>query len=121
VVLLNRASFEDLFVNDHDIDIDALPVHHRSDFIPASLLKHCGGLYLDAGSIIKRSLTPILVVVKQYGFVVFRDQQGNIGNNLMASTEGGDVITAFYYDICTILRGDEQLEWCRLGSIPLEM
>jgi hypothetical protein len=40
VVLLNRASFEDLFVNDPDIDIDALPVHHRSDFIRASLLKH---------------------------------------------------------------------------------
>ena len=120
VVLLNRASFEDLFVDDRDIEIDALPIHHRSDFIRAYLLKHYGGLYLDADCVVMHSLAPILEMVKQSDFVGYREQQGNISNNLMASTAGGKVITTLYNDICSILRSGGQLDWCYLGSIPLE-
>jgi hypothetical protein len=120
VRLLNRASFDDLFMHDRDINIDALGVQHRSDFIRAYLLKHYGGLYLDVDCVVMRSLSPLLELAKRYGFVGYREQQGNMSNGLLVAEAYNEVIAEHYHSVCASLRSGVHLEWCDLGAVSLD-
>lgn len=119
VVFLDRASFDTLFKHDRDIRIDALPLPKQSDFIRTYLLKHYGGLYIDADCIVMRDLSPIQALVKQYEFVGYRDKPDRVSSNFMASEPGGAVISAHYEAICTTLRSHRPQGWLDLASIPL--
>jgi hypothetical protein len=119
VVFLDRASFDTLFKHDRDIDIDALSLPHQADFIRAYLLKHYGGLYIDADCIVMCDLSPIQAMVKQYEFVGYREPQGDVSCNFMASESGGAVINAHYEAICTTLRSHRRRGWLDLCSVPL--
>src|SRR5947209_2014842 len=92
VMLLDRESFDGLFTEDRDIDIEALSPNHRSDFIRAYLLYRYGGLYLDADCVVLRDLSPIIAMAQQVGFVGYREPQGYMSCNFMAARAGGDVI-----------------------------
>ncbi|MGZ3616697.1 MAG: glycosyltransferase [Ktedonobacteraceae bacterium] len=120
VRLLNRASFDDLFIRDRDIDIDQLALNHQSDFVRAYLLKHYGGLYVDVDCIVMHNLAPLLELAKQIGFVGYREPQGNISAGLMVSVANGEVITEHYQSVCNRIRRGGTFEWLDLGSWPLE-
>ncbi len=118
--LLNRTAFDDLFMLDRDIDIDALSLPHKADFIRAHLLKHYGGLYLDMDCVVMRDLTPLLELAKQHEFVGYREQQGYMSCALMVSEVDGAVITEHYTTICAILRSKRQREWLDLTSTSMD-
>jgi hypothetical protein len=120
VRLLDRASFDDLFIRDRDIDIDQLALNHQSDFVRAYLLKHYGGLYVDVDCIVMQNLTPLLELAKQKGYVGYREPQGNISAGLMVSVANGEVITEHYQSVCNRIRRGGPFEWLDLGSWPLE-
>lgn len=120
VVLLDRASFDSLFTHDRDIDIDALALNHKSDFVRAYLLKHYGGLYIDADCIVMQNLSPVLDKAKEFGFAGYREPQGYMSCNFMASVAGGEVITTHYHEVCATLRSRHHLEWLDLASVPME-
>lgn len=120
VRLLNRASFDNLFMHDRDIDIDRLASNYQSDFIRAYLLKHYGGLYIDADCIAMRNLAPLLELVRQAGYVGYRELQGNISAGLMVSVAHGDVITEHYKSVCARIRKGGPFEWLDLGAWPLD-
>src|SRR5438067_12216062 len=65
VMVLDRTSFDHLFTHDRDIDIDALSLNHKSDFIRAYLLKHYGGLYVDADCVVMQDLWPVWELAEQ--------------------------------------------------------
>lgn len=119
VVLLDRASFDDLFVQDRDIDIDSLAINHKSDFIRAYLLKHYGGLYLDADCIVMKNLNDILKRAESCGFVGYREPGGYMSCNFMASREQGSVISTHYEKVCARIRSRQPLEWLDLASVPM--
>lgn len=118
--LLNRASFDNLFMHDRDIDIDRLALNHQSDFIRAYLLKHYGGLYIDADCIVMRNLAQLLELVRQTGYIGYRERQGNISAGLMVSVAHGDVITEHYKSVCARVRRGGPFEWLDLGAWPLD-
>ncbi|HET8853356.1 MAG TPA: glycosyltransferase, partial [Ktedonobacteraceae bacterium] len=102
-----------------DIPLDTLSLPHQADFIRAYLLKHYGGLYVDADCIVMRSLSPIQEMVEQYGFVGYREPQGDVSCNFMASEPGGAVINAHYEAVCETLRSRRRRGWLDLCSVPL--
>jgi len=120
VRLLNRASFDNLFMRDRNIDIDQLALNHQSDFVRAYLLKHYGGLYIDADCIVMRNFAPLLELVKQADYVGYREPQGNISAGLMVSVAHGEVITEHYKSVCARIRRGGPFEWLDLGSWPLD-
>lgn len=119
VVMLDRAAFDRFFTTDRDIAIDALALNHKSDFIRAYLLKHYGGLYIDADCVVMRSLSHLWDDVERYGFVGYREPQGYMSCNFMASLADGAVITDHYRSICATLRSRRRLEWLDLASYPM--
>jgi hypothetical protein len=119
VVLLDRAGFDKLFIHDRDIDIDALALNHKSDFIRAYLLKHYGGLYIDADCIVMRGLAELFEKAVQFGFVGYREPLGYMSCNFMAAAADGVVISDHYRRICETLRGRRPLAWLDLASVPM--
>jgi hypothetical protein len=120
VVLLDRASFDRLFQHDRDINIDALALNHKSDFIRAYLLKHYGGLYIDADCIVLRNLSPVLEKASQFGFAGYREPQGHMSCYFMASLADSEVLTEHYNMVCATIRSRRYLEWLDLASVPME-
>jgi hypothetical protein len=120
VVLLDRAGFDKLFIHDRDIDIDALALNHKSDFIRSYLLKHYGGLYVDADCVVMRNLAELFEKAAQYGFVGYREPLGYMSCNFMASAPDGAVISDHYRRVCSTLRGGRPLAWLDLASVPMD-
>jgi glycosyl transferase-like sugar-binding protein len=120
VVLLDRAGFDKLFIHDRDIDIDALALNHKSDFIRAYLLKHYGGLYIDADCIVMRNLGELFEKAAQFGFVGYREPLGYMSCNFMAAAAGGVVISDHYRRLCETLRRGKPLAWLDLASVPMD-
>ncbi|HEY7066793.1 MAG TPA: glycosyltransferase [Chloroflexota bacterium] len=119
VRMLDRAGFEALFTVDRDLPIDALALNHKSDFIRAYLLRHYGGLYVHADCIVLRDLAPVLDLARQHCFVGYREPQGYMSCNFMASVPGGDVIGDHYERVCAAIRSGGPLEWLDLASVPM--
>lgn len=120
VVLLDRASFDPLFEHDRDITIDVLALNHKSDFIRAYLLKHYGGLYIDVDCVVMRNLSPVLEKAIEFGFASYREPQGYMSCNFMASLADGEVITDHYNAVCATLRSGQHLDWLDIASVPME-
>ncbi|MHC4352433.1 MAG: glycosyltransferase [Planctomycetota bacterium] len=119
VELLDRDSFDTLFVRDRDLNIDKLDVVHRSDFVRAYILTHYGGLYIDADCIVMRNLSPVFDMSQQVGFVGYRDPLGYMSCNFMASSNSSNIMKEFYSKICSIIREDRPLDWLDIGSTPM--
>lgn len=119
VVVLDRAGFDELYTVDRDIPIDSLALNHKSDFIRAFMLKHYGGLYVDADCIVMRDLSAVLALAEQHGFVGYREPQGYMSCNFMASAAGGRVIGDHYARVCETLRHGRPLQWLDLASTPM--
>lgn len=120
VRLLDRAAFDALFMFDRDIDIDALAVQQKSDFISAYLLRYYGGVYVDPDCVVLCSLTLILDMLDQANFVGYREPQGDISCNFMAARAASEVITAYYRHACEHIRGGQPIEWSDLGAKSLQ-
>jgi hypothetical protein len=121
VVLLDRTGFDILFVEDRDIPIDSLALNHKSDFIRAYLIKHYGGLYIDADCVVMQNLSPLLDLAQRHGFVGYREPLGYMSCNFMASVPDGAVITEHYQQVCTAVRSKQKLDWLDLASIPMNV
>ncbi len=120
VVLLDRAGFDALFHHDRDLPIDSLALNHKSDFIRTYLLKHYGGLYVDADCVVLRELGPVLDRAQEYGFAGYREPGGYMSCNFMASVPGGAVIDHHYAQICETIRSRRPLGWLDLASLPMD-
>jgi glycosyl transferase-like sugar-binding protein len=118
--VLDRAAFDALFRSDRDLDIDALALNHKSDFIRAYLLAHYGGLYVDADCIVLRSLGPVLEMAGERGFAGYREPLGYMSCNFMAASAGSAVIADHYERVCARLRSGKPLEWLDLASVPMD-
>jgi glycosyl transferase-like sugar-binding protein len=94
-------------------------VTHRSDFIRAYLLRHYGGLYLDADCAVLRNLEPIMELAERFGFAGYRDLNGQMCAAFMAPEPGAEVIEAHYRLVRDEIRGGGPRAWTGVGAIPL--
>ena len=121
VRLLDRAAFDDLWHEDRDIALDHLGLHHVADFARVYLLHHYGGLYVDADTVVTRSLTPLIEAAAVHGFIGYREPQGYVSNNFMAARAGDPVIADHYARIVARLRDHRPLDWLEIGSDMLDL
>jgi len=119
VRILSPSDFDALRVCDRDIELSSLCPAHRADFIRAFLLRYYGGLWLDADCLVLKDLQPCLDLLNRHEFVGYRERQGHVANNFMAACPDTRIITAFYENICSILRKRSRLHWLTLGSTSL--
>ncbi|MDY3561841.1 class I SAM-dependent methyltransferase [Gemmata sp. JC673] len=120
VEVLDRAGFDALHRNDRDLPIDTLPLAQKADFIRAYLLRHYGGLYVDADCVVLRNLDFVFDAADAAGFVGYREPLGYMSNSFMATAPGGAVIESHYRHVCDAIRSRRPLAWLDLGSVPLE-
>ena len=118
-IVLDRASFDALWTEDRDVPIDQLYVAHRADFIRAYLLRHYGGMWLDADCIVLKSLTPLAELLARYDLVAYREPTGSITNNLLLARPLTPVVNAFYGAVVEHVRHRRPIAWLEIGSIPL--
>jgi hypothetical protein len=119
VRLVTPVEFDQLRDVDRDIDLDALYVAHRADFIRAFLLARYGGLWVDADCLVLRRLEPVLELLTRNEFVGYQERQGHVANNFMGAPPGSRVAAHYYRRVCEILRTQQPLEWLTLGSYTL--
>lgn len=121
VRMLDRAAFDALWTEDRDLRIDGLGLNHVSDFVRAYLLSRFGGLYIDADAVVMRPLDPLLAAAEVHGFVGYREPQGYMSCNFMASRPGDWVVMDHYRRVAARLRDPRPLEWLDLASSPMEI
>ncbi|HEY2358941.1 MAG TPA: glycosyltransferase [Phenylobacterium sp.] len=121
VRLLDRAAFDALWTEDRDLPLDNLGLNHVSDYVRAYLLSRFGGLYLDADAVVMRSLKPLVAAAEVHGFVGYREPQGYMSCNFMASRPGDWVIMDYYRRVAARLRDPRPLAWLDLASVPMDI
>ena len=84
-ILLDPASFSDLWDRDRDIDIARWHVAHRSDFVRAFLLARYGGLWIDSDCLLMRPLDDLLDQAGHADFVAHRERSGMVSNAFIAA------------------------------------
>jgi hypothetical protein len=120
VELLDRAGFDALWRHDRDLDIDALCLATKCDFVRSYLLAHHGGMYLDADCVVLGALDHVFDLADAAGFVGHRDPLGYMSTNFMASVSGGAVIRDHYRRVCETLRSGRPVGWLDLASVPMD-
>ncbi|HEY6305683.1 MAG TPA: glycosyltransferase [Candidatus Angelobacter sp.] len=119
VRLLSPDGFDRLRDTDRDIDLNRLHVTLRADFISAFLLARYGGLWIDSDGIVMKPLQPLLDLLERYDFLAHKDHSGYFCTDFFAARPGSMIASAFYDQICRILRSNRRLGWISLGAEPL--
>jgi hypothetical protein len=119
--VLDRAGFDALWVHERGLDIDALALNHKSDFIRAYLLAYHGGLYIDADCILFRRLDLVLAAAEEHGFAGYREPQGYMSCNFMAALPRGAVIADHYRRVVERIRQGPPFRWLDLASTPMDL
>jgi hypothetical protein len=118
-MLLDPASFSELWDRDRDINVARWHVAHRSDFIRAFLLARHGGLWIDSDCLLMRPLDDLLERAGGTDFVAHRERSGMVSNAFIAARPGSPIAAELYRQICETLRTRQSLEWIDLGGGPL--
>ncbi|KQT61271.1 MULTISPECIES: tetratricopeptide repeat protein [unclassified Aureimonas] len=86
----------------------------KADLFRLALLARHGGLYADADDRCRRSLAPLLCA--GYGLVLYQEDLGSLGNNLIATRPGHPIIErARDGAVEAVLRGDGDILWLSTG------
>lgn len=121
--LLDREAFEQLRRQGppeaRALDLDRLRIAHRADFIRLYLLRHFGGLWVDADCLAMQPLAPVLALLHTHETVGHRERSGLVSNGFLAARPGSRIIEATYARVCALLRTRRPLGWTSLGSEPL--
>jgi SAM-dependent methyltransferase len=118
-VVLDRPAFDAMWTEDRDIDLERLYVAHRADFVRAYLLRHYGGIWVDADCIAQCPLDELEPMLGRYELVAYREPAGGITNNFLYGRAGSDAVRAFYDAVLARLRAGGPLQWLELGGLPL--
>ena len=113
--VLDPSGFDELWELDRDLPIDELDVPTRADFVRLYLLRHHGGLWLDADFVLLRPLGLLVVLPEGATFAGYRVDGESFANNLMYSRLGDPVIRRAYDVACSRLRGGEPVAWGAIG------
>lgn len=105
-------------------DIRRLGIPQQTDYIRLKLLKTYGGLWMDADTIVLKSLAPLIEYLKEYDFVGFgchtecqRKQKDtwHPANWMMASRRDGLLVTLCLNKADRMLDSGQQLSYHELG------
>lgn len=114
--VLNADSFQSLWVNDRDLDLDKLCLAHKADFIRIYMLKHYGGLWLDLDCVVMSDLRPMLKTTKHWDFIAYKHWTGAISNAFIGCKPESLTASHYYARAVRILRKGNKFDWTELGE-----
>jgi len=117
--VLDRPDFDGMWSEDRDLDLERLYVAHRADFVRAYLLRHHGGIWVDADCIALRPLDELAPLLARHDLLAYREPAGGITNNFLFGRAGSTAVRAFYAAVVDRLRAGRPLQWLELGGLPL--
>jgi GT2 family glycosyltransferase/SAM-dependent methyltransferase len=120
VRILSQADFQRVRNADLDIELQALHVAQRADFIRAYLLAKFGGLWLDSDCLVMQPLDRLLSALRHYDFIAHRERTANLwANDLMAAAPDSKIAARLYANICSTLRSRKKIGWTDLGCLAV--
>lgn len=118
--ILTRDDFESLRTTDADVDISHLQLAHQADWIRLYLLKHFGGLWLDADCIVLRPLDYLLAAVRCCWSMTYYELSGHIGGGLIGTPPNSAHINAMYATATHIVKCRVSPKWRDLLGANME-
>ena len=118
--ILNWDEFDKLWLEDRDLPIQDLYVVQQSAFIRAYLLRHYGGIWVDADCLIMKDLTPILKTLPFWDFMFHRQKGGDLSNAFIGAKEGSHTADHYYKGVRWRIRQPQELGWLDIGSRKME-
>lgn len=127
VKILSWEDFDKLWKHDRDLPVQDLFVVQKSDFIRAYLLRHYGGVWIDADCLIMKSLEPILKMSEMWDFFYYRQKCSDLSNAFIGARKGSPVAKRFYELVHSrlykmkfpFLYGSQPLGWLEIGSVMM--
>lgn len=120
VEILDWNSFSKLWTHDTDLPIKNLYVAHQADFIRAYLIKHFGGVWVDADCLIMKNMSPLLATCKEWDFFYYRQKSGSLSNAFIGAKTDSITADHFYRGVRWRLRQPEPLGWLDIGSHKMD-
>lgn len=117
--IIDRQQFLDLFRQDTDIDLNKLSTTERADFIRVFLLRHYGGIWIDADCICLKTLSMFSGLARKYGFAGYIGADNLVSCNLMAAEPAHPLVVDYYDRVCNVLRSTEPRNWDAICQKPL--
>jgi len=120
-----KSSFEKVVVITPDVVdsyVDYIPDRYyqlpkagqRADYLRLYLLKHYGGVWIDADTIIYRDLDILNRWIYEYGAFWYGKRRGSF-TGVIGFEKGNPIINHMYKTSCDILESDDDIFWTKLG------
>lgn len=118
---LNYETFRDLQTEDRDVDYSHLRMANQADWIRLYLLRHFGGIWVDADCIVMRSLQPLLDALGCCHSMAFYEGGAAIGGGLIGFPKGSPHIEMMYDRATYMVKSKDPLSWRALMGANMEL
>lgn len=109
--ILSMEEFRDLQTEDRDVDLSHLKIAQQADWIRLYLLKHFGGIWVDADCIVMRPLHCLLDALGCCTSMTYYEPKGRIGGGFLGAPRGSEHIAEMYERATAMVRSKEKLSW----------
>jgi hypothetical protein len=116
---LDWDSFDKLCKIDRHLSIKDLYVSHRADYIRSYLLRHYGGIWIDADCLIMKDLAPLAATAEVWDYIFYKQRDGAISNAFIGARTDSETARHFYDGIVWRLCQEEAIGWTDLGQTKL--
>lgn len=121
VVHLNYETFRELQDHDKDVDYSHLRMANQADWIRLYLLKHYGGVWIDADSIIMRSLQPMLDALGCCHSMTFIHESNKIGGAIIGGPANSPLIERMYNRATGMVRSKDKISWRAIMGANMDL
>lgn len=119
-VILDWKKFQELRTTDTDVDLSHLHWAHRSDWIRLYLLRHYGGLWLDADCIVLRPLDRFLAALRCCWSMTYYEVSGHIGGGFLGAPPNSYHIDEIYKRATEMVRSKNKMAWRQILGANIE-
>jgi len=109
--VLSMEEFRDLQTEDRDVDFSHLKIAQQADWIRLYLLKHFGGIWIDADCIVMRPLAPLLNALGCCTSMTYFEPKGRIGGGFIGAPLGSEHMSDMYDRATDMVRSKDRVSW----------
>ncbi len=109
--ILSMEDFRELQTEDRDVDFSHLKIAQQADWIRLYLLKHFGGIWIDADCIVMRPLDCLLDALDCCNSMTYFEPQGRIGGGFIGAPLGSEHMSDMYDRATGMVRSKDLVSW----------
>ena len=109
--ILSMEEFRELQTEDKDVDLSHLKIAQQADWIRLYLLKHFGGIWIDADCIVMRPLDCLLKALDCCTSMTYFEPQGRIGGGFIGAPLGSEHMSDMYDRATDMVKSKDRVSW----------